>query len=486
MKSRIMTICLLSTLLLGACNKWIDVKPSDRLNEDQLFSNREGYLNALNGVYVELTNSSIYGENMTYSTMDVLANYYFMNISTHRFYNTTTFAYTADNTRTAFDNMWKKCYELIVNCNVIIERCGENSNPLLPAPYFGLVKGEALALRAMLHLDMLRLFGPIYSDANKAKPCIPYNTASRPTVTPLLGSEEIMNRILADLTAAAALLKDNDPIITSGIRHGANPAGPNDLYFRQYRLNYYAVKALLSRAYLWKQDKENALKYAEEVLNEALNPAKPVFGRGPTNPAATPADFDHMFMPEVMFALYKINRQNIYWDFFAPDLQKELRLSFNNYDDNQTRKTALYDDQNDYRLKAWLNLSNSNGNFLTHIKYSVTNNTPGPNAIPLIRVGEVLLTAAECSNTLENGTAYLNVMRTIRNCVSLNPTTTVQLKDFITREFRKETIGEGQMFFYYKRNSTTAIPNNSNLTGTKQMQLVNYVVPLPLSETSVR
>src|SRR5207249_1129243 len=111
------------------------------------------------------------------------------------------------------------------NCNVIIDRCGENSNALLPGPYFGLVKGEALALRAMLHFDMLRVFGPIYSDANKDKPCIPYNTSSRPQVSALLGSSEIMQHIIEDLTAAIALLKDADPIITEGVRNGANPNG---------------------------------------------------------------------------------------------------------------------------------------------------------------------------------------------------------------------------------------------------------------------
>ena len=130
--------------------------------------------------------------------------------------------------------------------------------------------------------------------------------------------------------------------------------------------------------------------------------------------------------------------------------------------------------------------TNTNGSFLTHVKYGVTTNGPGPNMIPLIRLSEVILTVAECAPTLEEGTTFLNLLRTGRNCVSLAPTTTVQLKDFITREFRKEVIGEGQMFFFYKRNSTTPIPNNANLTGTKQMILSNYVVPLPLSEISVR
>lgn len=486
MKIKIVSICMMLTFLLGACNKWIDVKPSDRLAEDQLFSTRQGYLTALNGVYAELTNPVIYGEQMTVSSLDVLAQYYYMTVSTHRSYDFATFLYTSERTKPVFDNIWKKAYELIVNCNVIIDKCGESGNPLLPSPYFGLVKGEALALRAMLHLDLLRLFGPIWSEEDKNRPCIPYNTASRPKPSDLLGSAEIMQHIIDDLTAAVDLLEEADPIITEGVRHAANPNGSNDLYFRQYRLNYYAVKALLARAYLWMQDKENAMLEAQEILAAALDPGKSVFKIGVANPAAIPADFDHMIVSEVMFSLYTVNREIIYTSFFSPDIRKEARLSFNNNDDNQSRKNGMYDDQNDYRLKAWMTQNNTNGSFLTHVKFDVTTNAPGANMMPLIRLGEVILIAAECSNTLDEGTAYLNMLRTGRNCVSLTPATTAQLKDYITREFRKEVIGEGQMFFYYKRNAMTTVPNHASLSGTKQMIPANYVVPLPVSEIAVR
>lgn len=485
MNIKITSICLMLVLLLGSCNKWIDVKPADRLAEDQLFSTRQGYLNALNGVYVDLTRPEIYGENMTVSTLDVLAQYYFMSSSTHQFFEFATFDYTKNNPKLVFDNMWKKSYELVLNCNVIIDRCG-NSNPLLPSPYFGIVKGEALALRAMLHFDMLRLFGPIWSEADKDKPAIPYNTSPRPQTSALLGSAAVMQHVIDDLTAAAALLKDADPVITEGVRHVASPEGVNDLYYRQYRLNYYAVKALLARAYLWKGDKPNALREAQEILTAVTDPALPVFKLGVLNATAAPADYDHMMVQGVMFSLYTINRQNIYTTFFSPDQLANRRLSFNNNDDNQARKNALYDDQNDYRLKAWVTQSNANGSYLTHIKFNVGTNTPGPNMMPLIRLSEVILIAAECSNTLEEGTIYLNMLRTGTNCVSLSPTTPVQLKDFITREFRKSVIGEGQMFFYYKRNAFTTVPNHASLAGTKQMLLSNYVVPLPVSEISVR
>jgi hypothetical protein len=107
--------------------------------------------------------------------------------------------------------------------------------------------------------------------------------------------------------------------------------------------------------------------------------------------------------------------------------------------------------------------------------------------MPLIRLSEIILMAAECSNTPNEGAQYLNMLRTGRNCVSLSPATTTQLKDYITREFRKEVFGEGQMFFYYKRNAMTSIANHASLTGgNKTITLASYVVPLPVSETAVR
>ena len=36
---------------LGACTNWLDVAPDDQVNEETLFSEANGYRNALNGIY---------------------------------------------------------------------------------------------------------------------------------------------------------------------------------------------------------------------------------------------------------------------------------------------------------------------------------------------------------------------------------------------------------------------------------------------------
>jgi hypothetical protein len=470
---------------LGSCSDWIDIKPSDRLSEDVLFVNKEGFQKALNGVYVELAVPALYGSSMTASILDAMAGYYYMTSSTHPYFYYTTFDYTQNTSKNGFDDIWKKAYELIVNCNVILEKCG-NGNPALQEPYFGIIKGESLALRAMLHFDLLRLFGPAWSEENKSQPCIPYTISAKHEITPLLSSEQIINLVIKDLNDAMILLQNSDPILTEGVRNTANPSGSNDLYFRQYRMNYYAVKALLARAYIWKEDKTNAFLTAKEILAEVQAPGKEIFPFV-TNAAAIHATQpDKMFSTEVFFAVYTINRIDMYNTLFAAERDVQARLSFNGGNADRTRVNALYDDQNDYRHRIWEDVNVAGVSILTNQKYKDYTDAPGRYMIPVIRLGEILLMAAECSDDLNEGIQYLNTLRTKRNCFSLFPASSDDLNTAITSEFRKEMIGEGQMFFYYKRNAMQTIPNHAALTGNKTMVLGNYTVPLPDSEISQR
>ena len=53
-------------------------------------------------------------------------------------------------------------------------------------------------------------------------------------------------------------------------------------------------------------------------------------------------------------------------------------------------------------------------------------------------------------------------------------------------EYKKEMLGEGQLFFFYKRQEMVNIPDGNQATGTKNVELTKYVVPLPESETDQR
>ena len=60
------------------------------------------------------------------------------------------------------------------------------------------------------------------------------------------------------------------------------------------------------------------------------------------------------------------------------------------------------------------------------------------------------------------------------------------LQGAITAEFAREVIGEGQLFYYYKRHAMENIMSGTAINQSYKMELGNYVLPLPTSETDKR
>lgn len=486
MKIKIRYSWLLCLLVFSACNSWIDIKPSDRLNEDMLFENRQGFEKAINGVYVGLVDRSLYGRNLSAGVIDMMGQYY--NYGNGSDFNSMVGAYKYEKQelKDVFQAVWEKAYALILNCNIIIEKCDEKRE-VLPGVYYGLYKGEALALRAMLHLDILRLFGPVYDEASKTKECIPFVNSSDTEISPLLSAEKVLSLIIQDLETSLGLLKDSDPVFTEGVRNEANSSGDNSLNYRQYRLNYYAVKTLLARAYLWGHDTENALTAAEEILREVQVEGAEIFPFVTSGAAGS----DRMFSTEVMFALYDSYRETQVYDaLFIPTLESSKLNTLPGETLPPTHPTGdnTYDSQNDYRYKMW-STNNDGGKTVPYCKkYENVNNERYNKMIPLIRLSEVYLIAAECVGDITLAKEYLNQIRIHRNCVSIDPTEET-LMNYILKEARREFLGEGQMFFFYKCHGMAKIPNGRGKEGNKgtiNMSESSYVVPLPDSETSVR
>ena len=472
------------SLLFCSCSSWIDIKPSDRLSEDMLFEDRQGFEKAINGVYVGLADRSLYGRTLTAGSIDLMGQYYNYGSGTDINSLVASYNYEYDDVKSIFQSVWEKAYALIVNCNIIVEKC-DVQKEVLPDVYYGIYKGEALALRAMLHLDILRLFGPVYDETTKTEECLPYVTNSDTEISPLISAEKFLGKVIDDLEEAAALLKETDPIITEGVRNSASPTGDNSLYYRQYRLNYYAVNALLARAYLWGHDTENALRVAEEILAEVQVEESEIFPFVSSSAAANASNPDRIFSTEVMFSLYDSYRESeIYDALFVYTLDNLYTLPGEFLTTGPIK--VLYDDENDYRYKMWATNTNAGKTVLYCRKYQDVNASYNY-MIPLVRLSEVYLIAAECTDNLETAKTYLNKVRASRGCFSRTPTQE-SLQDEITNEFRREFLGEGQMFFFYKRHNMFKIPSGKDVngTGTIDMLASYYVVPLPDSEINVR
>lgn len=500
----IKTICC-AALLLGAmssCSDWLDVKMEDNVMENTLFSTNEGYQVALNGVYLSLVD--LYANNLTAGAIDVMAQYY--NVTENNNHTYKVYAgYKFDDTQfeSFRDNVWTKAYELIANTNVILEHCAEEGNAL-KKEHAPIVKGEALALRALLHFEMLRLFGPVYNAENASVKCIPYNLSSSKDIQPLLPASEVMDYIITDLTEAASLMKTADPIVTEGIRNeeqNDNGLGNDFLNYRNLRLNYYAVQALLARAYAWKGDMAKAYSICKnDIIDKITTDDVEVFPWVTESQIRVEGKPDYVFSSEVMFALYNTKRTSVFSSLFSPSLNaKSSRLTFVGSSFSDSKYTFFYDDENDWRREMWGVTESKPTEDDTEVETSLyllkfADFEQGTTAsstdlyrymMPLVRLSEVYLLAAEGAPSREEGIGYINTLRKHRSCrdIADNGEEMVQL---VLNEFAREVIGEGQLFYFYKRHAMENIPSGTAINATFGMTLSNYVLPLPPSETDKR
>jgi len=117
----IKTICVaLLVIMISGCDSWLDLKPIDKVLEDQLYETEEGFKQSLTGVYVELNQRNLYGGDLMFRMVEILAQRYNLSsIGTYKEW--VAYNYSDDDVKSSIDGLWQKMYALIMNCNKLIE-----------------------------------------------------------------------------------------------------------------------------------------------------------------------------------------------------------------------------------------------------------------------------------------------------------------------------------------------------------------------------
>lgn len=471
------------TTLFASCDSWLEVKPYDQIAEGELQKSEEGYQKMLNGIYIDLNSDALYGQTLSVEMIEVMGGAYTIGTDNSvwgNYKDLSSYQYNTEYWRNRLDQTWNKAYALILNCNKILETIDGNKNLFTDGSYY-IIKGEALALRAMLHFDMLRLFGPVYSKDSDKK-AIPYYTKQTNSPEPILTAQEVMEKITTDYEDALNYLA-NDPVKTEGTMMSSIEDGSsNFLRYRALRLNYYAVEALMARAYLYMGNKTEAFKYATDVIKTADQNIFPFVDKNLV--IGSPADPDRIFSSEVLFALTNTSRGTIHKNFFDPSRLPNYVFRM----DDSMMSNLVYGGaattggyQDDYRYRACWMATGSNRYFY---KYSdmVANGSIQNTMIPMVRLGEMFLIAAESqSGDLKAGVQYVNALRRNRGVANLTTLT----PDLLKYEYIRELYGEGQLFFLYKRLNSDIITSATSSKNPKASDLI-FVVPLPDTETENR
>lgn len=471
---------LACSTMMVSCDSWLEVKPYDKISEGELQKSEEGYQKMLNGIYIDLNSDALYGQSLSVEMIEVMGGAYAIGTDNSvwgNYKDLSNYQYGTEYWRNRLDQTWNKAYALILNCNKILENIDQNQGLFTGGNYYA-VKGEALALRAMLHFDMLRLFGPVYAKDSDKK-AIPYYNKQTNSPEPILTAKEVAEKVVADLEEARILLA-NDPVKTEGtLMSGSQDGTSNFMRYRALRLNYYAVEALLARVNLYMGNKTEAFKYATDVIKTADQGIFPFVDKSLV--IGSPADPDRIFSSEVLFALTNTSRSKIHKNFYDPSRLPNYVFRM---DDNLMSNivyggaTTTGGYQDDYRYRANWIATGSNRYFY---KYSdmVANGSIQNTMIPMIRLGEMFLIAAESqSDNLANGVQYVNALRRNRGVANLQTLT----PDLLKYEYIRELYGEGQLFYLYKRLNSDIITSSNANKNPKASDLI-FVVPLPDSET---
>ena len=505
------TLKILSvTLLLASCNDWLDVAPKDKILEDQQFSSEDNIYSATNGLYRELTGEHLYGGQLSQTTIELLGHMHTYPAArpsegdqSMPNYTAANFEYTHDNLKARFANVWKKAYESLLHINTYIKNL-EASTALRSERNKKILLGEAYAMRAWIHFDIFRLFGPIYQLRNETK-ILPYHNRADIILNQdnyeakvYLNADQYLNQVKTDINRALQLLEENDPIIDDPNSISNTPKNDNFFQNRNRRMNYYAVKGLEAR-FLQYTGQDNQAAIAAKVITDAVGTRFKW-----VNIANIVREHNYILFSEIIFGLNNIDmsaRGKTWYD--GTDLRTGYLMDKNNLLTNILNyQGTILSSIRDIRAYQWtqskaipsLASYSVDGTYIS-LKFQVNTvylDVPAIKELqPLMRISEMYYIQAENEMKTGNLAAAINLLNLVlekRNLTvaSFLPdnATEMMIRDHIEKEYYREFYGEGQVFFYHKR-LMSATMFRGNGAGRDAVEPASYVVPIPDAEKNI-
>ena len=292
------------------------------------------------------------------------------------------------------------------------------------------------------------------------------------------------------MDAAEKLFKDHDPLFEYNFNELDNYYNSSynvdleDEYlgFRRFRFNYYAVKALQARIYMYLGKKSEAYSGAMEVINAVDKKGSKMLDLA----GAADINANHFALPsECILALSNSDiEDNIGTSTSSSNTTTVLYLTESQFEKDLFAGQSVAINN---RVYLWNRTQDLQGNIKPKLKkYDQPESSSSTSlevlssqyqVIPLIRLSEMYLIAMESTTSLDEANRLYSIYMTARNVVA-GPLTQETLTTEILREYRREFFGEGQMFYTYKRLGTKSMLWKTDREVTEE----DYVVPLPSSE----
>jgi tetratricopeptide (TPR) repeat protein len=240
----IISIVVLLGIFTG-CDKYLDLQPSQSVDEKIALTTDENVKGVLQGAYSEFSYAGIYGGNLLRNAELLGGNGEIRWVGTY-IDPRQLFSKTILTTNSEVEVQWRDSYEVINTTNNILSALS-----VVNAADRDRVEGEALFLRSLMYFDLVRFFADQYkfgvANDQFGVPLVltPTGVLTESNFVTRNTVDEIYNQVITDLLAAASKLpEDNDVYASSG-----------------------AANALLARVYLQKGEYANARDAANTVIS---------------------------------------------------------------------------------------------------------------------------------------------------------------------------------------------------------------------------
>jgi hypothetical protein len=443
------------TIAASACNKQLDLRPSDYIDPEGAYQNVEDVNQGLLGAYSALSyySSIRYTSLITDENMLPSENSTGSGFATHRWQYDGSFLHDA----------WKDNYIAIDRLNRALSASYRVA--VKPSEHEALAqyRGELLALRAYCHLELVRNFAEKYEPSALGVPYMDSSFIGKPARLSFAAS---MGRINQDLAAAKDMI----------------PAGFDD----RTRINKAAVAALQARAALYEKNWDNAITYATEAIG-----ALPLANR-----TQFPQIWKDNSTAEVFWKLKRVTGDEEIGNFYTQAGFLDNPAGRRLYYAASYKLTNLFDKVNDIRFPSYIRIDAGRlaaGNVPNAVvKYIAANTASNLVDIKLLRTGEMYLIRAEAyAEKDQPGLAAndLNGLRAAR-IAGYTPQTFADKAAIIAAIYSerfKELAFEGHRHFDLRRRNLNISRNPEDAVNALGAVLLTpndpeYVFPIPNSE----